>query len=32
MKTYEQLEIEIVLISDDIVRTSVQDFNDLWFD
>lgn len=32
MKTYEQLEIEIVLTSDDVVRTSVENFNKLWFD
>lgn len=32
MKTYEQLQIEIVLTSDDVVRTSVENFNKLWFD
>ena len=32
MKTYEQLQIEIVLTSNDVVRTSVENFNKLWFD
>ena len=31
MKNYKQLEIEIVLTVEDMVRTSVENFNTQWF-